>query len=122
CCQSPRAYVLRPLPRRAGRPSRVGASSRPRGLRPSRGDSALAIFPFEACCKPARGGSLSPGLRLIRPPRHLPGSYQGLPTPPWAGLSPAALIRLSRRTLELRILALNQGFGNVARRQTSALR
>ena len=33
CCESPRAYVLRPLPRRAGRPSLVGASGRPR--RPS---------------------------------------------------------------------------------------
>jgi len=33
CCQSPRAYVLRPLPRRAERSSCVGLSDRPQ--RPS---------------------------------------------------------------------------------------
>ena len=49
CCKSPRAYVLRPLPRRAGRPSRVGASSRPR--RPSSNERRLGarIQPFGAC-------------------------------------------------------------------------
>jgi len=34
-----------------------------------------------------------------KPPAPSPGSYQGVPTPPWAGLAPAALIHLSRRTL-----------------------
>ena len=49
CCQSPRAYVLRPLPRRAGRPSHVGGSGRPR--RPSSIERRLGarIQPFEAC-------------------------------------------------------------------------
>jgi hypothetical protein len=103
------------------------------GLRPSRGDSALAFLAFRGllglhsrcgphACEPARGGFLSPGLRWIGHPRHLPGSYQGLPTPPWTGLSPAALIHLSRRTLELPILALNPVLSNVARRQPSDLR
>jgi hypothetical protein len=49
CCKSPRAYVLRPLPRRAGRPSLVGASGRPRRPSSFEGDSALAFWPFEAC-------------------------------------------------------------------------
>ena len=74
-------------------------------------------------CEPAPGGSLSPGLRWIGRPHHLPDSYQGLPTPPWAGLSPAALIHLSRRTLELPILTLNSGCATLrgARRLTYAV-
>jgi hypothetical protein len=36
------AYVLRPIPRRAGRPSSVGCRVVLGGLRPRRGDSALA--------------------------------------------------------------------------------
>ena len=49
CCQSPRAYVLRPLPRRAERSSRVGVSDRPR--RPSSNERRLGarIQPFGAC-------------------------------------------------------------------------
>src|SRR6059036_1203716 len=49
CCQSPRAYVLRPLPRRAERSSRVGVSDRPR--RPSSIERRLGarIQPFGAC-------------------------------------------------------------------------
>src|SRR5258708_37235304 len=43
------AYVLRPIPRRAGRPSHVGASGRPR--RPSSSTRRLGarVTPFEAC-------------------------------------------------------------------------
>jgi hypothetical protein len=49
CCQSPRAYVLRPLPRRAERSSCVGPSDRPR--RPSSNERRLGarIQPFGAC-------------------------------------------------------------------------
>ena len=49
CCESPRAYVLRPLPRRAGPLSHVGESSRPR--RPSSMQWRLGarISAFEAC-------------------------------------------------------------------------
>jgi hypothetical protein len=49
CCQSPRAYVLRPLPRRAERSSRVGVSDRPR--RPSSNERRLGarIQSFGAC-------------------------------------------------------------------------
>jgi hypothetical protein len=45
-------------------------------------------------CWPAQSGPVSPGLRWIGHPPHLPGSYQGVPTPPWTGLSPAALTHL----------------------------
>ena len=85
CCESPRAYVLRPLPRRAGRPSLVGASGRPR--RPSSFERGLGarILAFRGllglhsrcgphACEPAQGGSLSPGLRWIGRPHHLPAS------------------------------------------------
>ena len=49
CCQSPRAYVLRPLPRRAERSSCVGPSDRPR--RPSSNERRLGarIQAFGAC-------------------------------------------------------------------------
>src|SRR5262245_50960125 len=49
CCQSPRAYVLRPLPRQAERSSCVGRSDRPR--RPSSNERRLGarIQPFGAC-------------------------------------------------------------------------
>jgi hypothetical protein len=49
CCQSPRAYVLRPLPRRAERSSRVGVSDRPQ--RPSSNERRLGarIQAFGAC-------------------------------------------------------------------------
>ena len=49
CFKSPLAYVLRPLPGRAGRSSRVGLSDRPR--RPSSNERRLGarIQPFEAC-------------------------------------------------------------------------
>src|SRR5438094_976127 len=49
CCKSPRAYVLRPLPRRAGPLSHVGGLSRPR--RPSSMEMRLGarIIAFEAC-------------------------------------------------------------------------
>jgi hypothetical protein len=49
CCQSPRAYVLRPLPRRAERSPCVGRSDRPR--RPSSIERRLGarIQPFGAC-------------------------------------------------------------------------
>jgi len=49
CCQSPPVYVPCPLPRRAGRPSRVSVSSRPR--RPSSHERRLGtrIHPVEAC-------------------------------------------------------------------------
>ena len=49
CCQSPRAYVLRPLPRRAERSSCVGPSDRPR--RPSSNERRLGarIQSFGAC-------------------------------------------------------------------------
>src|SRR5262249_12950914 len=49
CCKSPRAYVLRPLPRRAGPLSHVGGLSRPR--RPSSMQSRLGarITAFEVC-------------------------------------------------------------------------
>jgi len=40
-----------------------------------------------------------PELRWFGHPRHRPGSYQGVLTPPRTGLAPAALIHLSRRTL-----------------------
>ena len=70
------------------------------GLRPWRGDSALASDlsrPAQAslALRPVRlltrqSGPLSPGLRRLGHPRRLPGSYQGVPTPPGAGLAPAA--------------------------------
>jgi hypothetical protein len=49
CFQSPRAYVLRPLPRRAGQSSCVGRSDRPR--RPSSNERRLGarIQAFGAC-------------------------------------------------------------------------
>src|SRR6266853_2160296 len=49
CCESPRVYVPRPLPRREGRPSHVGRSGRPR--RPSSNVRRLGarIHPFGAC-------------------------------------------------------------------------
>jgi Helix-turn-helix domain len=49
CFKSPLAYVLRPLPRRTGRPSRVGLSDRPR--RPSSNERRLGarIQSFGAC-------------------------------------------------------------------------
>src|SRR5713226_2633472 len=49
CRESPRVYVPRPLPRRAGRPSHVGRSGRPR--RPSSNERRLGarVQPFEAC-------------------------------------------------------------------------
>src|SRR5205823_7518002 len=53
-------------------------------------------------CWPAQSGRLSPGLRWVSHPPHLPGSYQGVPTTPWAGLSPAALTYLSPHTLHHR--------------------
>ena len=79
------------------------------GLRPFCGDSALALDlsrPAQASLtlRPARlltrpiGGPLFPELRRSGHPRHRPGSYQDVPTPPWAGLSPAASIYLSRHT------------------------
>jgi hypothetical protein len=79
------------------------------GLRLMRGDSALAfnlsglaqaslaLRPVRS--RPTHGGSLFPGLRRGGHPSHLPGSYQDVPTPPWAGLPPAALTCLSRHTL-----------------------
>src|SRR5262249_23982761 len=109
CCESLRVYVLRPLPRRAGRPSRVGESGRPR--RPSSYLRRLGarIDTFGACsgftrvaartlARPTDRGPLSLELRRFRHPRRRPGSYQGVPTPPWTGLAPVALIHLSRRT------------------------
>jgi len=109
CCQSPRAYVLRPLPRRAGRPSSVGASSRPQ--RPSSMERGLGarMRPFEAAraslaLRPVRlltrqRGPLSPGLRRGGRPSRRPRCYPGVPTRPGAGLAPAAWTDLSRRTL-----------------------
>jgi hypothetical protein len=81
------------------------------GLRPMRGDSALAFN----LSRPAQASlALRPAHLLARPKRvSVPrastgrspspslGSYQGVPTPPWAGLSPAALIHLSRCTLRV---------------------
>ncbi len=110
CCESPRVYVPRPLPRRAGRPSLVGRTGRPR--RPSSIERRLGarIQPFEACS----GFTHVAAHTLAGPPEadlcprsfdgsvtlaYRPGSYQGVPTPPRTGLSPAALIHLSRRTL-----------------------
>jgi len=76
----------------------------PGGLRPMRGDSALASKlsgPAQASLalrpvrsRPAQGGSLSPGLRRLGRPHRRPGSSQGGPTPPWTGLAPAALTGL----------------------------
>ena len=99
------AYVLRPLPRRAGRPSDVGASGRPR--RPSSDIRRLGarVDIFEACsgftrvaartlADPPIRRAFVPGASMVRSPSHLPGSYQGVPTPPWAGLSPAVLTYL----------------------------
>src|SRR5262249_53270019 len=109
CCESLRVYVLRPLPRRAGRPSRVGESGRPR--RPSSYLRRLGarIDTFGACsgftrvaartlARPTDRGPLSLELRRFGHPPRRPGSYQGVPTPPWTGLAPVALIHLSRRT------------------------
>ncbi len=84
CCQFPPAYVLRPLPRRAGRRSSVGASHRPQ--RPSSMERRLGarIRPFEACSgftrvaartladPPKRAGV--PGASMARSPSPSPGS------------------------------------------------
>jgi len=43
------AYVLRPIPRRAGRPSSVGASGRPRQPSSSVRRLGARVTPFEAC-------------------------------------------------------------------------
>jgi len=114
CCESPRLYVPRPLPRRAGRPSQVGRSSRPRRPSSIREETRRSHSTFRGLLRlhsrcgphtrwPAHGGPLSPELRRLGHPRRLPGSYQGVPTPPCAGLAPAALIHLSRRTLEFAV-------------------
>jgi hypothetical protein len=110
CCQSPRAYVLRPLPRRAERSSRVGVSDRPR--RPSSIERRLGarIQPFEACsgftrvaartladppkadlCPRGFDGSVALAVSRVATKvyRHLLGT----------GLSPAALTDLARHTL-----------------------
>ena len=70
------------------------------------------IQPFEACSGFARVAART----LAGPPEAdlcprsfdgsvtlaiAQGSYQGVPTPPRTGLSPAALIHLSRRTLKI---------------------
>ena len=126
CCESPRVHVPRPLPRRAGRPSHVGRSSRPRRPSSIREETRRSHSTFRGLlrlhsrcgphtCWPAHGGPLSPELRRFGHPRRLPGSYQGVPTPPCAGLAPAALIHLSRRTLEFvvrRRLGAGRGPGN----------
>ena len=105
------AYVLRPLPRRAGRPSHVGASGRP--PRPSSfcGGLGARIGLFGACsgfthvaartlADPSCRRASVPGASMVRSPFHLPSSYQGVPTPPWAGFSPAASTYFSRHTTE----------------------
>ncbi len=111
CFKSPLAYVLRPLPPRTGRPSRVGLSDRPR--RPSSNERrvGLCIQPFGACsgftrvaartCNPPMADLCPGGLRRGSRPSRLPGSYEDVPTPPSTGLSPAALTQLSRHTLIL---------------------
>src|SRR5262249_14690562 len=108
-CESLRMCVLRPLPRRVGRPSHVGESGRPR--RPSSYLRRLGarIDTFGACsgftrvaartlARPTDRGPLSLELRRFGHPPRRPGSYQGVPTPPWTGLAPVALIHLSGRT------------------------
>ena len=65
-----------------------------------RGDSALAFNlsgPAQASLalrpvhfQPAQGGFLFPGLRRVGHPSRRPGSYEDVPTPPSAGLPPAA--------------------------------
>ena len=57
--------------------------------------ASLALRPVRSLTHPV-GGPVSLGLRWLGRPHHLPGSYQDVPTPPWAGLSPAALTDLSR--------------------------
>src|SRR5262249_43792138 len=124
CAYYPGEQGDRPLSVHLGRPRRPSSFERGLGAHiiAFRGLLRLHSRCGPHACEPAQGGSLSPGLRWVGRPRHLLGSYQGVPTLPWAGLSPAALTYLSRRTLELPILALNRAFGNVARRQTPALR
>jgi len=83
CCQSSRPYVLRPLPRRAGRPSRVGGSGRPR--RPSSHERRLGarITPFEACSGFTRVAART----LADPPEAglCPRGFDGLVTLPSPG-------------------------------------
>ena len=122
CCESLRMCVLRPLPRRVGRPSHVGGSGRPR--RPSSNVRRLGtrVDTFGACSGftrvaartlawPTDRGPLSLELRRLGYPRRLPGSYQGVPTPPWAGLAPAALTHLSRHTHKPRHILAPASFG-----------
>lgn len=100
CCQFSRAYVLRPLPRRAERPSCVGASGRSRRPSSMERDSALALdlsrlAQASLALRPVRvltrqSGPVSPGLRWLGHPHHRPGRYPGAPTRPGAGLAPAA--------------------------------
>src|SRR5216684_2887788 len=46
---------------------------------------------------------------MVWSPSHLPGSYQDVPTPPWAGFAPAALTCLSRHTHRRESTAHQQG-------------
>ena len=86
CCESPRVHVPRPLPRRAGRPSHVGRSSRPRRPSSIREETRRSHSTFRGLlrlhsrcgphtCWPAHGGPLSPELRRLGHPHRLPGSY-----------------------------------------------
>ena len=101
------------------------------GLRLLRGDSALAfnlsgpaqaslaLRPAHLLARPKR--ALSPELRRLGHPHHRPGSYQGVPTPPWAGLAPAALTDLSRRTLKYVVGQRQFCWAHVTRNVLSAL-
>ena len=78
CRRSPRAYVLRPLPRLAERSSGSIDPIAPCGLRPMRGDSALAFnlsWPAQASLE------LRPVRSLTRLSRmtHMSERLQGLP-------------------------------------------
>ena len=96
-----------------GEPIDLHPSVRPvdrSGLRPWRGDSALALdlsrlAQASLALRPVRlltrqRGPLSPGLRRVGRPSRRPGRYPGVPTRPGAGLAPAAWTDLSRHALQ----------------------
>jgi len=106
-----------PTTGRAGRPSRVGRSDRPRPPSSIERRLGARIQPFGACSgftRVAAVRSLTRSKRISVPeastgrsPSLSLGSYQGVPTPPWTGLVRAET--LSPAVRHLRIARVENG-------------
>ena len=106
-----------PTTRRAGRPSRVGRSDRPRPPSSIERRLGARIQPFGACSgftRVAAVRSLTRSKRISVPeastgrsPSLSLGSYQGIATPPWTGLVRAET--LSPAVRHLRIARVEKG-------------